>query len=666
MGRWGRSLGWVGALAWSAWATASPPALQGRVLEEADYADRLRAMWLGEIIANWTGIRTEGQRPTAPFFTDADIPAWAPLVLTQDPWLADDDTDIESAYLAMMYEFAPPGEVLTRLSPDQIAQGWVSHVNRYIWVSNASARALIARGVTPPATSFSVANNNRLMIDAQLTTEFFGAMCPGMPERAMEMAQLPIRTTASGHAADASRFYIALYALALQTDPALPMRERILSMVTRARAYLPDTSKAAGIVDLVLADYLANPDVNDWERTRDLVYDRYQLHAGANGFMFRAWYESSVNLAGGLIALLYGEGNYERTVQIGALSGWDSDNGTATMGGLLGLMKGYQPLVDEIRAAHPGFTPSDRFDINRTRDNMPDYLPGDPLAQDTFALMAGRMIPIARREILDAGGRVDGGRGVWHLPRAQPASLLASPDWRTWLRSATRQVRAGGGVASASCSTPQGSPAGTGTNIAGAMCDGLELDARRLEQADWLQPFTTHDIVPPVGTEIVLSVTYDRPVTLHAVRFIEGDHFDLPQRQGGWFTTMTYEVLTPGGWVAPPGALSEAQDQTKPYQKMDWELSVPMTGWGVRVRGLPGGWSRFVTCAELDGVTGPVSAPVVGYDLNGDGVADVEDLYEWSAGPVDLSGDGVADGVDRAVLARWLRWRERDELMGGC
>src|SRR5690606_19354840 len=143
------------------------------------------------------------------------------------------------------------------------------------------------------------------------------------------------------------------------------------------------------IVDFVLADYLANPDVTDWERTRDLVYERYQAQAAANGFAYRGWTESSVNFAGGLIALLYGEGDLRRTIQIGTLSGWDSDNGTATMGGVLGLMLG----SDAVEAAFPEYTLSDRYDAWRTRDDLPDYLPADAAAQDTFTMMAGRMLP---------------------------------------------------------------------------------------------------------------------------------------------------------------------------------------------------------------------------------------------------------------------------------
>jgi len=174
----------------------------GQEISRAEYAGRLRAMWLGEAIANWTGLTTEGVKEGAPFYTDAD---WGldqdvdwksndviEFVL-QDPWLADDDTDIEYVYLHLLDRHAT-----NLLTPAQIADGWREHVNEYIWVSNLQARSLMEQGVLPPMTGNIAANADSLQIDAQLTTELFGALAPGMPDQALRLANLPILTTASG------------------------------------------------------------------------------------------------------------------------------------------------------------------------------------------------------------------------------------------------------------------------------------------------------------------------------------------------------------------------------------------------------------------------------------------------------------------------------------
>ncbi len=438
-----------GVAAWFALAcvACACPAQGPRLIVRAEYEDRLRGMWLGESIANWTGLLSEGKVTQPPFLTDDD---WGidlgkgPLrfILDQDPWLADDDTDVEYVYLHLLDLHGA-----TELTGEQVAAGWLAHMDDdYLWVSNQRALDLMRLGLVPPETGMCNANEFWLKIDAQLTTEFFGALAPGMPGEALEMADLPIRTTARSHAAHAAQFHVLLSSLAPLADPSLPMEDRILWMVVEARRYLPDSSKAADIVDFVLADFLANPDPDDWERTRDLVYDRYQLNAESNGFRYRAWTESSVNVAAGLIALLYGRGDFLRTVQIGTLTGWDSDNGTATMGGLLGLMLGHEALVAQIRVQRPEFDPSDRYDIERTRNNLPDRLPDDPHAQDTFTMMAARCADVAERRIREAGGIVHTSRTLWLIPPTpEDSPTLQSTLQRDWLRSANNRVRAEGG-----------------------------------------------------------------------------------------------------------------------------------------------------------------------------------------------------------------------------
>ena len=63
------------------------------VLSRSEYVDRLRAFWLSQSIANWTGLQTEGERIEPPFYTDED---WqdSGYILDQGVWSADDDTGL--------------------------------------------------------------------------------------------------------------------------------------------------------------------------------------------------------------------------------------------------------------------------------------------------------------------------------------------------------------------------------------------------------------------------------------------------------------------------------------------------------------------------------------------------------------------------------------------
>ncbi len=648
--------------------TVHTASAQSVSLTQSQLLDRYEGLWLGESIANWTGLRTEGRRIDPPFYTDADwgtIVGPAPLdFVFQSPWGSDDDTDIEYVYLHKMTQVGSPW-----LSPQAIRDAWRRHVNGFIWVSNYNARALMERGVVPPATGMSAANHHRLAIDAQLTTEFFGALCPGDPTLALELSYLPIRTTAVGHAAHASQFYAVLYALAPLVDPQLSGRDQGIWLVTTARDYLPTTSKARNVVNTVLNDYLANPDVHDWERTRDIVYDRYQLRAGQNGYTYFGWTESSVNLATGIIALLYGEGDFRRTVQIGTLSGWDSDNGTATMGGLLGLMHG----ADWVRAQFPQQTLSDAYWISRTRDAMPDYTPSDPTAEDTFTLIAQRMADLARTNVLASGGSIDGTvpDPVWTLaPTATPASLrlFANPAHREALASATRHVRNQGGSATPTSSVVSSPPPSRGSSNVAVLADVRESNQQGFDEIWFQDPFyTTQRPSPPASA--TLRVEYSMPVEVSAIRFIEGNQFNESNAVGGYFIDPTLRVRIGTTWTAIATATSEATNPLTPFQVVTYRLPAPATITGIEISGTQGGTHQFVTCAEFDALRASVPAIAnaphcTGLDVTQDRQLDLSDIYAWHGANTDVNADGVSDERDYTMLIGVARATERKAMLG--
>lgn len=636
---------------------------------------------MGQCIANWTGLRTEGQVINAPFLTDAawgtsPFPArpWITLdeFLWGNPWLSDDDTDIEYIYLQGLHSRGT-----NRLSPDNIRQDWMAHVEpqSYVWVSNLAARDLMSAGLRPPMTALAqglhsaASFDQSLMIDAQLTTEFFGLLCPGMPERALAMADLPIRTTARGYALHASQFHVVLYSLASVVDPSLSPRDQVLWLVREARKFVPSTSRAAEVIDFVLADYLANSDRDNWELTRDRIHQRYQAQASANGFVYRAWYEAPINLATGVMCLLYGEGDFSRTIRIGTLSGWDSDNPTATMGGLVAFMRG-----SSFFTAYPAV--QDTYWILRTRVGFPDLTPTLP-GEDTFTLMGQRMLPIIDREVTSAGGVAEATgsslapAGLWVLPPGgaggglTPAAALAlSPSQQDMLASATWTIRSLGGSVLASSNVP-GSPAfGFGSGNIGLVIDGQETDTRGLEEFGQPRGFYSTQRTPPAPTPPgphEITITYDRPLLMSGVRIITGAHFSSGTVQGGWAETWTIEVLSSGQWTAPPlQAPPQLPSAQEPFALRDLAFVEPISASALRLRaGIPPATpSGFITIMELDArlAITPPAAPT--FDLTGDARVTIDDLYAFVSSPADLNRDGQSDDRDLRQIEMALRTGE--------
>jgi hypothetical protein len=402
------------------------------VLSRLEYRDKLYGFWLGQCIANWTGLVTEmdkigdiGEVRTGPFYTREDWgEADQPSIWTDEPsslsptigfvfeeeggvWGADDDTDIEYMYQHLLFTHQ-----VSLLSGSQIRDGWLIHIRaeeeNYLWVSNQRAFDLMKAGVTPPATSHPDQNPEYEMIDAQLTTELFGLLAPARPDVALRMAYLPIRTTARDDAASIAEFYVTMHALASRVDEHKSLKDNIHWMADEAREVLPEDSYSAKMYDFVKSRYQADV---PWEQARDDVYQRYQVDQ-KDGYDITAresycngCFAAGINFAASIVSLLYGEGDIAETIKIGALAGWDSDNPTATWGGLLGFMLGKEGVE---RAFDRSF--ADRFNIHRTRQNFPSGI-------DTFGNMARTGVLIVDRVVQDEmKGGVDLERNLWYIP----------------------------------------------------------------------------------------------------------------------------------------------------------------------------------------------------------------------------------------------------------
>jgi len=417
--------------------------LQYIIVSRADYQNKLHGFWLGQSIANWTGLVTEmdkvGTSETMPFYTDddwgsRDLPAvWGEgvphsntidffFVQQGQPWGADDDTDIE-----YMYQYLHEAHQTSLLTAKQIRDGWLTHTyseedapffkkfpdstavkENFLWEANQQARILMQQGLLPPATSEPENNGKYMMIDAQLTTEIFGLLAPVRADVALKMSKLPIRVSAKFDAQWISQFYVTMHSLAANVDKSMTMQQQTFWLAEQARRVLPAQSTSAKMYDFVRQSYQHNPDKNDWEKTRDNVYQRYQLNK-ADGYNYQDPFEAGINFAASLISLFYGEGDIARTIQIGTLAGWDSDNPTATWGGLLGFMLGKSGVEQAFNQDNLSQT----YWIHRTRRNFPDHTVAQQ-GEDTFTKMAQRAITLIDRVVTEQmQGSVDLEENVW-------------------------------------------------------------------------------------------------------------------------------------------------------------------------------------------------------------------------------------------------------------
>jgi ADP-ribosylglycohydrolase len=353
---------------------ASPPT-PAHLLPAEVYLDKVYGAWKAIMIANHTGLEHQGTYLEHP--SDAD--RVEPLLL--DQWSTDDDTAIEWVDLHILETYG--------LEPSyaQIRDEWVAHLNHDLWVATLRARQLMDQGVLPPDTGSAALNpDGAWSIDAQLQTELFGLIAPGLPHEAFRRATTFARVTNSGPAVQASGFYATLYALAF-------FEEDIPTLIRMTQSHLPSDAQVKRIADDVLGWHRDYP--RDWRTTRRLIRDAYDTDP--------EWWASRVNFASTLMALLYGDGDVLQTLDIAIRAGWDADNNATTSVGLLGLIHGFSGLPEVFQSA------TDTYFNEDVTGELPRY--------QTVHEIAVRTAALAEAVVQQAGGSIRD--GIYIIPREQ-------------------------------------------------------------------------------------------------------------------------------------------------------------------------------------------------------------------------------------------------------
>ncbi len=138
----------------------------------------------------------------------------------------------------------------------------------------------------------------------------------------------------------------------------------------------------------------------DWRMTRQLIHENYYHYV--DDFKVPEPYVSSVvNGLAGVMAILYGRGDFLGTVGIAVSAGYDCDNQAATCGGLLGIINGTDGIPEDLLLNIASRTqwevPFNDTYINYSRDNLPNF--------NRISDIVDRILTIAEEAILKNGGK---------------------------------------------------------------------------------------------------------------------------------------------------------------------------------------------------------------------------------------------------------------------
>jgi hypothetical protein len=221
------------------------------------------------------------------------------------------------------------------VSMDTIAQYWASTAY-HLAHANQASRYNILNGIMPPASGYWKNNPHADDLDFQIESDFIGLMAPGMVNSATSIADRVGHIMNSGDGWYGGVYISALYSLAFVYND-------VNVIVEEALKTIPQGTKFHDCIADVINWHKQHP--NDWKATWFELEQKWNRDVGCPKGVFLSFnIDAKINSAYVTIGLLYGNGDFTKSVDIAARCGQDADCNPASVGGVLGVMNGYSNI----------------------------------------------------------------------------------------------------------------------------------------------------------------------------------------------------------------------------------------------------------------------------------------------------------------------------------
>jgi hypothetical protein len=303
------------------------------VLSRVDLQDKIKGGWAGQSIGVVYGAPTEFK------FTGTTIQEYQPIPWSEHyvkywwdkkPGLFDDIYND----LTFVETFEKEG---LDCSQETLAKQF-AFADYHLAHANQAGRYNIRNGIMPPESGHWLNNPHADDLDFQIEADFIGLMAPGMMPEAMEIAQRVGHIMNSGDGFYGGAFVAGLYSSAFVCNNTAEILDRALESI-------PVESQFYQCVDDVRKLYKQYPD--NWEQCWFEIHKKWNKDVGCPKGVFLSFnIDAKINSAYVAIGLLYGGGDFGKSIDIATRCGQDSDCNPATVGGVLGVMNGYSGIPE--------------------------------------------------------------------------------------------------------------------------------------------------------------------------------------------------------------------------------------------------------------------------------------------------------------------------------
>lgn len=308
---------------------------------------QIHAGWLAQIIGGAVGTAVEGYTTSNITKTLGEVRHYI-----RTPNTYNDDITFELAFLKAYQQHG------RELSSKDIAKMWLQFIP-LAWSAEDFALRNLKLGIFPPESARFL-NPFSDWIGAQMRGAICGMVAPGNPKEAARLAWLDAVISHDNNGALGEMFNAILVSNSFVASD-------VRQLLTETLSYIPSDSEYYSFASFALNAAQNNEHWLDAWRLCEKKFERYN------------WIHAYPNIMAEIVALWYGNGNFEETLHIIAQAGQDVDCNAAQILSAVGIMNGIDAIPNSFKDPI-----ADRLDTYLRKDKVMSI---KQLAQETYEVI---------------------------------------------------------------------------------------------------------------------------------------------------------------------------------------------------------------------------------------------------------------------------------------
>ena len=277
-----------------------------------EYYDRVYGGWIGKCIGGTIGAAAEGEKFLHDYTYETAFPEQIP---------PNDDLDLQILWLQVMEQKGPA------VTGEDLADAWMKHC-WYPFNEYGNFKRNYACGIRPPASGSFNNEYFETGMGCPIRSEIWGFVYPGAPGTAAKHARTDGTLDHSDESTCSEMMFSAIESELFTCSPDGEFMKELDKLILKYMKHLPRKSR---LRKSIMSVYESRREGLDWQAARK----RLQL-----GFSTCEPCDVYPNIPLTVLSLVYGEGDFGKTMLIALNSGYDTDCTCATAGAILGVILG--------------------------------------------------------------------------------------------------------------------------------------------------------------------------------------------------------------------------------------------------------------------------------------------------------------------------------------